>query len=90
MMPNYSSESKIIILNEEDATISTVRKLTAPKFSIVMSIPTKVGTRSLSDAAAIINSNEERSGINYDKVVIGKSDTLMESGEKWQTVRLSE
>jgi len=81
---NQYFESKTITLNEEGTTISTVRKLTAPKFSIVMSIPTKVGTKSLSNAAAVINSNEERSGINYDKVVIGKSDTLLETGEKWQ------
>ena len=77
-------ESKKITLNEEGTTISTVRKLTAPKFSIVMSIPTKVGTKSLSNAAAVINSDEERSGIDYDKVVIGKSDSLLETGEKWQ------
>ena len=49
-----------------------------------MSIPTKVGTKSLANAAAVINSDEERSGINYDKVVIGKSDSLLETGEKWQ------
>ena len=81
---NHYFESKTITLNEEGTTISTVRKLTAPKFSIVMSIPTKVGTKSLANAAAVINSNEERSGIDYDKVVIGKSDSLLETGEKWQ------
>ena len=81
---NQYFESKTITSNEKGITISTVRKLTAPKFSIVMSIPTKVGTKSLSDAAAIINSNEKRSGIDYNKVVIGKSDEILDTGEKWQ------
>jgi len=81
---NQYFESKTIISNDENVTISTVRKLTAPKFSIVMSIPTKVGTKSLANAAAAINSDEKRSGIDYNKVVIGKSDTLLETGEKWQ------